>query len=388
VAGQGAAALLTTLKATNAEMLTVPPVRTGAVDVRDKLGRIEYVLIAQDKNYAQAVEGLAAVEAQLNLMRQTWEQFTAFEAQRTAAAARVLERADNVRTTLSWVEDALSRAATARKQRVMTQLNNDLAAILTAWDARRAVAVDAGSLNEARAAADLTALDGRANQLSSAPERLQEVVAADAFNGPRTEAARELAQLQSRGGPQAGPLAAEFRTIVDQAAANYEEAGRNLAVLRGKLTAAIREQDQAHTAAVVAAKAKLTRAQAELAAVKSAAASEYGAFFDELKAELDGLAGMCESANFAAAAQAQADIEEVMQRARLAAAQAADPTPGTQSLRAVRAKTTELAAKLADAVLAEVLPTVQQGLKERWPELSKEAKKKAPAEACGRLKPS
>jgi hypothetical protein len=240
---------------------------------------------------------------------------------------------------------------------------------------------DAGKRKET-AAADSKALAEQREEARLAGPRAK-------FEAARAKTEAALADLQNRFGPDTA-LAKKLKTLVDGAAQkkNYSAAEKNLQNLTVEVNAKIPELEKRQVTAAVCAREEAARALKELEGLRKDAPADLGGYFDNVKQQIEGLASLRDSGNVDTIHFAGEELNRVMMKARVAAAQAKDPL-AQESLKQLKALTDKLEAALGTEALKACLPTEYDRLQKLYKERSTAAKSIAPQDALkdlGKLK--
>ena len=112
---------------------------------------------------------------------------------------------------------------------------------------------------------------------------------------------------------------------------------------------------------------------------------EFAKFFEEQKKQIAALEGVRESGNLKAIEQADKELNEIMSRARAAAADARNQTAGSSSFKTVLEKRAALEKSLKKPALKDCTPEALARLEKEFKELSEKTRAQEPSAAMAAL---
>ncbi len=345
---------------------------------------LEYTPVTRD--YLAGVQDAEALRPRFDTIKESLEEFTNFNPTRTDAGKKMEQKKQVVVDALAELVKKMKDVNSKVEQH--GDFTNELNRIWATWERGLAAAVTDDDLNVEATETALSDLVKEINALADDSEKLGTAVNTEAnredekiYLTDRAEVQKTLLTLQNRGGEEVDKSSTEFDRIDADAPKDYVQATSEMRLLGPKLTKLLEEIDSRRMEAVVKGRTRVEAARKEMEKIQKAAASEFQDFFAEMGKELDEIASMAEANNISVIDQSLADLEKLLSRMRVAAAQAKDTTPGADNLKAVLQMITSLGDSLDTPAVKECVPTMQTKLKEELTKKTTETKTLSPADA-------
>ncbi len=332
----------------------VPALTDGIQSIRDQIDVLRTMRVGQEKDYRRAAEEAGDVLAQTDLFDKVKRQFTEFEARRDEADDEVKEADRMVGVELDALKIAMTREAGG--ECFPADLTARRAAVLTAWNKRLIAAFNETTLGADDAIAELRKLATEAKESAQDPRAAVEAdtqkQAREAFEAARDDTRRELMALRSKVGNEAVTYEDEYQNVLDRAESDLVRAKTEVSMLRARVWEAVRTGEDARNAAAVKARTRAATATAEIDSLQKGLktvftlskerANGFAAYFAAAKTQITELDGMRNSGNLLTIAAAEQELVAIMNRVRVAAADASNETPGERNFEAVGRRCKEL----------------------------------------------